>query len=283
MPPSFRALLPLALLCTAALHAGPTDLAVVAAMKLPEAQSYSWTTSVEDDARTYQISGQTDKSDFSVATMPLANTTRRRVIRGNSNTANEADVVFKGAEKCVVQTDTGWKTPAEIAEQARIDGREKDSGGSGGYPDGDYPGRYPAGGLPGGGERAGTPPPYSNLQINLSRPAEEIGLIVGGYTEIKMDGDAVTGALSEISAKLLLVHPGQNQLTPIKANGTFRFWTRDGMLSKYELNLEGTITVETTGGSKRDVIVHQKSTTEIRAVNTTKLEVPDEARKKLEG
>jgi hypothetical protein len=262
------------------LRAGPTDSAIIAAMKLPEAKSYSWTTAVDDDARSYEISGRTDQSDFSLVTMPMVSAVRRRVSRSSSNSDNQVDAVFLGAERCVIQTDDGWKTPAELAALRQVDRR-----GLGG----------PAGplgspGLPGGipppirrGPGAGqSPPAYSNLQLNLSRPAEEIGVIVGSHTEIKADGDVFTGTLSETGAKLLLVHPGQNELTPIQARGTFRLWIRDGALVKYELILDGTLAVETPN-ARREVVVHQKSTTTLKDVGTTTFTVPPEAREKLGG
>jgi hypothetical protein len=262
-----------------ALCAGPTDLAIVAAMKLPEAKSYSWRTSVEDDARSYDIDGQTDQTDYSLVTMPMVSAVRRRVSRGSSGSDNQVEAIFKGADKCVIQTPNGWKTPTELADIPRIDQRR------GGPPSGGYPG---GGGLPGSSPRrsrggpGGSPPAYSNLQLNLSRPAEEIGVIVGSYTDIRADGEVVAGTLSETGAKLLLVHPGQDELTPLRASGTFRLWIRDGALVKYELKLDGTLAVETPA-ARREVEVHQKSTTEIKAVGSTKFEVPDEARKKLGG
>ena len=262
------------------LRAGPTDSAIVAAMKLPEAKSYSWTTTVDDDARSYEIIGRTDQSDFSLVTMPMVSAVRRRVSRSSSNSDNQVEAVFKGAERCVIQADDGWKTPAELAAQQRSDRRGP--GGPGG----------PLGspGLPGGvpprsrrGPGAGqSPPAYSNLQLNLSRPAEEIGVIVGSHTEIKADGDVFTGTLSETGAKLLLVHPGQNELTPLQARGTFRLWIREGALVKYELILDGTLAVETPN-ARREVVVHQKSTTTLKDVGSTTFTVPPEAREKLGG
>ena len=260
-----------------ALIAGPTDTAIVAAMKLPDAKNYSWVTTVEDDARTYDISGQTDQSDFSLVTMPMVAAVRRRVGRGSAPSDNQVEAIFKGAERCVLRTPDGWKTPAELADQARAAAR----GGPGGagFPGGAFPG----GGPPRGRRGAGHPPaPYSNLQSNLARPHEEVGVIVGSYTDIRAEGDVITGTLSETGAKLLLVHPGQSELTPLKAGGTFRLWVRDGALVKYELRLEGTLAVETPA-ARREVEVHQKSTTELKAVGTTIFTVPEEARMKLGG
>src|SRR5882757_7485376 len=87
----------------ATLHASPADLVVVAAMKLPDAANYSWLTSVDDDARSYTIDGQTDRaSDYSLVTMPVVAAIRRRAGTGSSNSGNLSTVVFKGDEKFVV-------------------------------------------------------------------------------------------------------------------------------------------------------------------------------------
>jgi hypothetical protein len=49
-------------LASAFAPAAPTDLAIVAAMKLPDAPNYSWVSEISDDARTYEIVGKTDRS-----------------------------------------------------------------------------------------------------------------------------------------------------------------------------------------------------------------------------
>ncbi len=271
-----RRLFSLWALLAALAHAGPTDAAIVAAMKLPEAPNYAWVTTVIDDARTYDITGQTDKSDFSLVTMPMISALRRRAGRGSANSDNQVEAVFKGAARCVIATPDGWRTPDELAATSRparsgpIYGA---TAGGLGFP----------GGAPNGRDRRGGPPPaYSNLQLNLSRPHEEIGVIIGSHTDIKADGEIISGTLSETGAKLLLVHAGQNELTPLAARGTFRLWIRDGALVKYEVTLAGRIAVDTPS-ARREVDVNQTSTTELRTVGTTKFEVPDEARNKLGG
>jgi hypothetical protein len=124
-------------------------------------------------------------------------------------------------------------------------------------------------------------PAYSNLQQTLSRPHEEIAIIVAGYVELKAEeGGVFFGTLNETGAKLLLVHAGQDKITPLKASGTFRLWIADGRLLKYETTLQGTLQIETRS-AKHEVVVHQKSVTTIKAAGTTQFEVPDEARKKL--
>lgn len=261
----------LAFVTIAALRAGPTETAIVAAMRLPDAASYTWVTSINDDARSYDITGKTDKSDYSLVEMPMVSAMRRRTARGGSNSDNLVETIFKGDEKLVIATPDGWRTPDELAAASR----SGYSGTRGGYPGGRRGGARGGSGFPGG-----TPPPYSNLQLTLSRPHEEIGIIVATGSNLKADGEIVGGTLSETGAKLLLVHPGQKEVTPLQAAGTFRLWVVNNALVKYEVRLEGTLAVM-TNGTRCEVAVHQTATTQLRDVGTTTFEVPDEAKKKL--
>ena len=275
----------LALAFPVAAFASPTDTAIVAAMKIPDAPNYAWHTDVVDDARTYEISGKTDRAtDLSTVNMPLVSSIRRRTSpsRGASSVENVATAIFKGDEKFVLETESGWQSPDDISANDR-GGDWRGRGGPGGYG-----GRMSRSSRTGGGGRypsgdsggRGPTPPYSNLQKTLSRPHEEIAIIVAGFTDLKIDGDVVSGTLSETAAKLLLVHAGQKEITPKSASGTFRLWIQNGVLTKYETKLEGALSVETNSG-KREIAVHQTATTTITDIGTTTFDVPAAAKKKL--
>ena len=278
----------ISLLAAATAHAGQSERAIVAAMKLSEASNYSWSTAVDDDARSYNIDGQTslaEPNDYSLVTMPMIAVVRRRVTRATSNSENVMTAIYSGDERLVIQTPDGWRKPEQLADNSASSTR--------GSADGSAPlprgrGRRGmgggGGGFPGGGSRGGDrpTPAYSNLQLTLSRPHEELGIIIAGYHELNADGDVASGTLSDTAAKLLLVHAGQKEVTPLTAAGTFRLWMKDGVVVKYEIKLEGTIAV-TTNGNRREVTVHQTSTTEVKNVGTTKFDVPEEAQKKLGG
>ncbi|MEI6467100.1 MAG: hypothetical protein WCQ89_20405 [Verrucomicrobiota bacterium] len=96
------------------LHAGPTDDAIIAAMKLTERPNYSWVTTVTDDARTYTITGRTTPAGFTRVQMPVVNRLRRKLGRGVTDT--EIELIFRGNVACVVETPQGWRTPAELPE-----------------------------------------------------------------------------------------------------------------------------------------------------------------------
>lgn len=266
------------------LPGAPADQAIVDAMKLTEASNYRWSTRVEDDARSYTIDGRTNRdTDLSLVSMPLVATVRRRVGSGTANSDNISNVFFRGDEPLAVETEQGWKTPSELDAMASSDGPRGFGGNPGGMVGMRGRGRRGAmGGMGAGGDstRNGQMPPYSNLQKTLSRPHEEIAIIVAGATDLKMEGDVLSGTLSDTAAKLLLVHAGQKEITPLAANGAFRLWVTEGALTTYEVKLDGRLAVTTNGG-RQEVEVHQTATTELKNVGTTNFEVPIEAKKKL--
>ena len=91
--------------------------------------------------------------------------------------------------------------------------------------------------------------------------------------------------MSEAAAKELLAFrrpagAGQDnvpQMTVKDAKGTVQIWVQDGAMTKLQVHLTGTRTF-----NDQDQPVDQTSTTEIKEVGTTKIAVPDEAKKKLE-
>lgn len=278
--------------------AGPVESAIVAAMKVPDAPSYAWRTEVSDDARTYEISGSTERAgEYSLVTMPIPVTGGRRAARGPINSSGTSTVTawFKGAVDCVVQSGDGWRRPEELANANDRDaggggGGQRRRGGFGGPPGGG--GGFGGGRGMGGGGGRGYPPvddrgegggrTFSNVQKTLSRPHEEIAVIVAGGSDLKAEGEVVSGRLSETSAKLLLVHEGQRDRVPLQAGGTFRLWVRGGALVKYETRLEGVLRVDDSSG-RREVRVNETATTTLSEVGTARVEVPVEVRKRLGG
>ena len=60
------------------------------------------------------------------------------------------------------------------------------------------------------------------------------------------------------------------------AKGSVKFWLKEGALQKYEFKVKGLINF---GGNEVDV--DRATTVEIKEVGTTKVEVPEDAKKKL--
>ncbi len=114
---------------------------------------------------------------------------------------------------------------------------------------------------------------------NYKAPAAEAADLAAKAKELKKDGDVYSGDLTEAGAKELMSFGGRrggNAPEPKNAKGSVKFWTKDGVLSKYELKVQGTINFN---GEDRDI--DRTTTTEVKDVGTTKIEVPEAAKKKM--
>jgi hypothetical protein len=266
------------------LTAGPVENAIVAAMRLSERANYSWVSTVDDDARTYDISGKTSTAGYSQVRMPVINSVRRRMGRGTTD--NQIDLIFRGNVNCVLLTDDGWKTVDELPVAADTDSvpAANSSANRGSILGG-------AGAITGIAKVMGSGPKvdvereergYSNLQLGISLPHEELGVIVTSGTDLRVEGDTLTGTLTELGAQLLLVRDGQSSITPLRGSGSFTLWLRGGIVSRYQVKLEGVLAIKTAAGVKQ-VEVRQSASTILKNVGTTILDVPVEAKQKLGG
>lgn len=115
---------------------------------------------------------------------------------------------------------------------------------------------------------------------NTRVPAVQAAEIAAGAKELKKDGDVISGDLTEDAAKTLMRFRrggGGGEPPPISnAKGSAKFWVKDGVLSKYEFKLSGKM--EFNGN---DVDMERTTTVEIKDVGTTKVEVPEDAKKKF--
>ena len=111
-------------------------------------------------------------------------------------------------------------------------------------------------------------------------PAAEAKDLLAKTKSIAKADDVYSGDLTEEGAKAFLSFGpprGGGEGPEISgAKGSVKFWLKDGVLSKYEIKVQGTISFN---GNDRDV--DRTTTIEIKDVGTTKIEVPDEAKKKL--
>lgn len=109
-------------------------------------------------------------------------------------------------------------------------------------------------------------------------PSADVIDLAGKTKELKKDGDVYSADLTDEGAKQLLSfgRRGGNAAEPKNAKGSVKIWIKDGALSKYVVNVQGTVNFN---GEDRDI--DRTTTTEIKNVGSTKLEVPEAAKKKL--
>jgi hypothetical protein len=162
---------------------------------------------------------------------------------------NTTEAFVKGG-KGVIKTEDGWQTLEEAAQD--------DGGGQ------QNPRRFMA----------------RRVQ-NLKTPAQQVEESLGKLQDCKQDGDAYEAQLSEEGAKELLRlgrrgGGGGNGPEISNAKATVKVWVKDGMLAKYAAHVSGT--VSTPNGDRE---IDRTTTTEIKNVGSTKIDVPEDAKKKM--
>ena len=213
---------------------------------LKEKANYSWSTTSElasgqFPARTTK--GKTEKEGFTLLTTEGQN--------------GEVQAVKKG-EKQVLKTDEGWKTAEDLMQGGQGRGR--------GF--------------------------FVGFQLlNASVPADDADELLKGVKELKAgDGGIYTGEWSEQAAKDRAGFFGRGRggrgrqggpgnFTPPEpkdAKGTVQFWVKKGALTKFQLTTSAKMTFQ-----EQDMDIGRTATTEISNVGSTKVEVPEDAKKKL--
>jgi hypothetical protein len=224
-----------------AADSNPKDDVKAAATALGDAANYTWQTTMDFGANSPFQPGPTDGKTEKGGYTTVT-------MSFNDNTS---EAVLKGTNAAVKTADNGWQTVAEAMQ-----------GGGGG----------------GGGFNPGMM--IVRTAQNLKTPAVEAANLVGLAGDLKVDGDKITGALTEDGAKAQLSFGGRRGGTPptvANPKGTVTFWVADGKLTKYSFHVTGTVS---RGGNDMDM--DRTTTVVISNVGTTKVEVPDDAKKKLE-
>jgi hypothetical protein len=106
---------------------------------------------------------------------------------------------------------------------------------------------------------------------NFKAPAAQAAELAAGTKELKKDGDVYSGDLTEAGAKAQFRFGTVNN-----PKGSVKFWLKDGVLTKYEFKVQGKVTF-----NDNEMDIDRATTVETKDVGTTKVTVPDEAKKKL--
>jgi hypothetical protein len=161
---------------------------------------------------------------------------------------NTVEGVLKGG-KGAAKTEDGWQSLAELSQD----------NGDGGF----NPNQF-----------------LARRMQSFKAPAAEAADLADKAKELKKDGDAWAGDLTVDGAKSLLTFgrpgTGDNAPTVTDPKGSVKFWIKDGQLTKYQFHVQGNMSFN---GNERDV--DRTTTVQIKDVGTTKLQVSDDAKKKL--
>jgi hypothetical protein len=228
------------LLSASSARADAKDDAVAAAKKLLDSESYSWTTTSEGgaggQAGSTGADGKAQRDGLIMLNLKLRDISAQVFLQGD-----------KGAFKT---DDDGWKSLSEASDER-------------------------------GPERR-----IANLAKNYRPPAAQAGRLAERAPDLKKTDDgALTGTLPADVAKTLVERrvaraggagAGAGVMEIKDANATVKFWTDNGMLSKFQFHVTGVMSV---AGQEREF--DRTTTVEFKDVGTTKIEVPEEAKAKM--
>lgn len=161
---------------------------------------------------------------------------------------NTIEAIMKGTNGAI-KTDDGWQSVAEAA---------KDNGDGGGF----------------------NPKMFMARRMqNYKAPATDAQELIDKAKDLVLTNSAYAGDLTEDGVKSLMRFGRRGgQGAPVKnAKGTVKFWVKDGVLTKYEYNVQGT----TKNRDGEDVDIDRTTTVEIKDIGTTKVNVPAEAKSKM--
>jgi hypothetical protein len=209
-----------------------------AAQKLGAADNYGWTTTMESSQFSPGPShGKTEKGGWTYVDFSMQDNTIEAVVKDG-----------KGA----IKTEEGWQSLADAA---------KDNG-EGGF----------------------NPRMFMARRVqNYQLPAAEAGDLAGKVKDLAKSENVYSGDLTEEGAKSLLTfgrrgRSGGPQPPAVKnAKGSVKFWVKDGVLTKYQYKVEGTI----KNREGEDMDVDRVVTVDVKDVGKTKVTVPEEAKGKI--
>jgi hypothetical protein len=118
---------------------------------------------------------------------------------------------------------------------------------------------------------------------NYRVPDMQVADLVGAAKDLTSGTNGISGDLTDDGAKALLSFGpprggnGDDGPTITNPKGSVTFTLADGKLVKYSFHVSGTMSFN---GNDRDV--DRTTTVEIKDVGTTKIEVPEDAKKKLQ-
>lgn len=111
----------------------------------------------------------------------------------------------------------------------------------------------------------------------VATPADDLLLLAAQSADLKAADGVISGDLTPaaLAERLTFGRGGPNP--PRNASGSVKVWLKDGALAKLQVHVKGTV----TGRNGEDREIDRTTTTEIKEVGSTKVQVPDTAKKKL--
>lgn len=111
---------------------------------------------------------------------------------------------------------------------------------------------------------------------NYRLPAAQVTDIIAGCKDLEETNGAFASDLTDDGAKKLLQFRRGGNADISNPSGSAMFWVKDGELTKIEYHVKGTVSF-----NGNDMDVDRDTTVVISDVGSTKIEVPDDAKKLL--
>lgn len=224
--------------------AAPKEEVTDAAKKVADAQNYSWKQTTQN-ANAGGGGGGGRRGGFGGGNLEGKTEKDGFTHISQQMGDNTLEVVVKG-DKGAIKTQDGWQSFAEASED---NGQQNFA-------------RF-----------------FVMRFQNFKGPAKMAEDLADKAKDLKKDGDVYSGDLTEDAIKSLMPfgRRGGGQGPDVSnAKGTVKFTVKDGTLSKIEYHTQYTISFN---GNDRDV--DNTTTIEIKDVGSTKVDVPEEAKKKV--
>ena len=233
-----------------AADSAPKDEVTAAAKRLADSDNYAWKRTTENAGGSQSggrpSEGKVEKDGYLWLSMTLS-TPRRSPDTPIAIGDSALEGIRKG-EKVAIKSADGWQSFSEATSSGPL----------------------------------GPASIGARLVQIFKAPAAEAQDLADKVNEFKKDGDVYSGELTEEVAKSQIItgsgpmRPGPNAPVVSGAKGSVKLWVKDGVLAKYEIKVQAKMSIM---GNERDI--DRTITVEIKDIGSTKVQVPDDAMKKL--
>ena len=130
-------------------------------------------------------------------------------------------------------------------------------------------------------QTSGTAAAVVRFLRSYKAPAPESAALIEKVKDLKEEEGAFSGELQDEATKEYVLigtrrREGAEPPTTSDTQGSVRFWIKDGVVTKYEIKVQGKVTT-----AEKESTINRTTTVNIKDVGATKMDVPAEALEKM--